>query len=90
MNAKYLGKKREKNEFGDVVHVYDPCVMICMKEREEPKFLKMMKYIEETYSWKYKYDLFAAFDEEIAYVEVADREGGEQFLEFYKEAKRAV
>ena len=78
-----------KNEFGDVVSIYNPSVQVTMNESEEGKFHKMMDWIEHQYC-NYNYEIFHDFDILTAYVEVSDGQDGAEFLQYYKEEKKAV
>ena len=89
MNAKYLGRRKVKNDFGEVTSTYSPCVLVTMRESELSKFHKMMDWIEHQYV-NYDYDVFQDDDIVSVYVEVSDGADGADFLESYKEAKRAV
>ncbi len=35
MNVKYYGRKVERNEFGDVLRRFKPCVVVSYSEKEE-------------------------------------------------------
>lgn len=91
MKATYLGRKLNKNEFGDVINIYDPCVQVTLKnEYEMHKFSKMMDWIHEN-CFEYKYDVFGEIDNEYtAYVYVDDGTDAAEFMSYYKEAKKEV
>ncbi len=90
MNAKYLGKKVNRNEFGDIISTFSPAVIVTMKEYEKPRFERIMNWIKEYTSVDYEPDYYADDDIVTAYIYVDYPEDGREFLECYKEAKQAT
>ena len=90
MIAKYYGRGSKKNEFGETIRKYSPCVGIVMKEKEVEKFEKMMKWIEDNIC-DYNYSLVQIEEGKIsAYVDVDNKYDAQWFLEDYKNAKKSV
>lgn len=89
MNARYLGRKVEKNEFGDVLQIFFPCVEVNMEKTEVDRFQKMMQWISENFC-DYEYDLYGDEAVYTAHVQVQDGLDGAEFLSSYKDAKKTV
>ncbi len=83
MKARYYGKKIVRDDFGNVVHDFDPVVEITFTEKEKDKAEAMLDRMREWYS----VDVIGCEDIYTATIPVCDREDGNACLEEWKELK---
>ena len=81
MRTRYFGKKVVRNEFGEIVRVESPTVLIVFKEGEAELVEKLLCMTA------YNYDVFGCEGEMSAYVPVLNKEDADSFMEEWKSAK---
>ena len=86
MNARYCGKQIKRNEFGDIIDRFNPCVTISYKECESALAEKVIAHIEKETG--IDGDGFGCDDTMEVDFYVDDREEGEDVLAAYREAKK--
>lgn len=86
MKAKYFGKRIKRNEFGDVVARYSPCVTISFPEKEASLARARLE------ATGYQYDMYmdGISSEGFADVHVASKEEATEFMAAWKEAKKRI
>lgn len=82
MKLQYLGKKIERDDFGNVKKRFAPCAQLEYKEAETKAVMELLD------ATGYRYDLFGDGDENgVAMVTLADREDFEEFRAEFNNAK---